>query len=147
MPCNNCREFFGFQSLTNSGFIWSTSKNLSIIKGEIFHNKSKDLNEMSIVDIKKIIKDKDYQAIVRRNFEDFYSDDIVEGLTTEKILSVQEFILFSWNGRKQYGAKISISDDKIVCPPEIIWEDDAGAIIFKSNQARFVNVTALEEEE
>jgi superfamily II DNA/RNA helicase len=147
MPCNNCRELFGFQSLTNSGFIWSTSKNLAIIKGEIFHNNSKDLNEMSIVDIKKIIKDKEYEAIVRRNFEDFYSDDIVEELTIEKNLSEQEFILFSWNGRKQYDAKISISDDKIVCPPKITWEDDAGAIIFKSSQARFVNVTGLEEEE
>ena len=33
MPCNNCRESFGFPSLNNSG-LFGAHQNLALIKGE-----------------------------------------------------------------------------------------------------------------
>lgn len=140
MPCNNCREKIGFSSLLESGFIWSESKNISIIRKKYTVEISKSIEEMNNRELNEIIQNKEYDGILHRK-ENIFEENIQGEIEYHD----SKISLFDIKGK--YICHFQIYKKSLVFEETQDWPNGAEAIILLSDKARLVHRDLLGEEE
>ena len=142
MPCNNCREKLGFESLETQGFLWSEGNTISKIRGESIPQKKLSLKDANHTELLNLYKKGEFEAIIiRKEGEDGIPKTIKSG-TLKPVGG--NYRLYGIRGNKLDVLTVENTDS--FSDMNLHWPTDSTAIVIRSGEARIVTETVCDME-